>query len=113
MMSPVEGAGAVATTAPALVTPPTVAPLDDTAESVPDTAASLADVVARRAELLVLAAQTEQQALQARLDRMRATFNATQEVRSERLRQMNMLRDMAMEQAKHDDEILKKYIAMI
>ena len=71
------------------------------------------DVVARRAEVLVLAAQSEQQVLQARLDRMRATFNAAQEVRSERLRQMNMLRDMAMEQAKHDDEILKKYIAMI
>jgi hypothetical protein len=113
MMSPLEGAGAVATTAPAGPPPPAVAPLDETAESVPDTAASLADVVARRAEVLVLAAQSEQQILQARLDRMRATFNAAQEVRSERLRQMNMLRDMAMEQAKHDDEILKKYIAMI
>jgi hypothetical protein len=113
MMSPLEAAGAVATSASAVLPPPAVTPLDDTAESVPDTAASLADVVARRAELLVIAAQSEQQVLQARLDRMRATFNAAQEVRSERLRQMNMLRDMAMEQAKHDDEILKKYIAMI
>jgi hypothetical protein len=113
MMSPLEAAGAVATTAPAVLPPLAVTPLDETAESVPDTAASLADVVARRAEVLVLAAQSEQQMLQARLDHMRAAFNAAQEVRSERLRQMNMLRDMAMEQAKHDDEILKKYIAMI
>jgi hypothetical protein len=113
MMSPVEARGAVGATAPPALPPPALAPLDDTAESVPDTSASLADAVARRAEVLVLAAQSEQQVLQARLDRMRASFNAAQEVRSERLRQMNMLRDMAMEQAKHDDEILKKYIAMI
>jgi hypothetical protein len=113
MMSPVEGTGAVGATVPAPLPSPALPVLDDTAESVPDTTASLADVVARRAETMVLVAQSEQQVLQARLDRMRATFNAAQEVRSERLRQMNMLRDMAMEQAKHDDEILKKYIAMI
>ncbi len=88
-------------------------PLDDTAESVPDTAATLAQEVAQRAELLLLATQGHQQQLQARLDRMRGDFNAKQEERSEKLREMNMLRDMAMEQNKHDDEILKKFIAMI
>jgi len=88
-------------------------PLDDTAESVPDTAATLAEEVSQRAELLLLATQGHQQQLQARLDRMRGDFNAKQEERSEKLREMNMLRDMAMEQNKHDDEILKKFIAMI
>ena len=87
--------------------------VDETGESASDTAVTMADALAKRAEIVLLATQGEQQQLQARLDRMRASFNATQEVRSERLRQMNMLRDMAMEQAKHDDEILKKYIAMI
>jgi hypothetical protein len=88
-------------------------PLDDTAESLPDTAATLADDFSHRAEILLLATQGHQQQLQARLDRMRGDFNAKQEERSEKLREMNMLRDMAMEQNKHDDEILKKFIAMI
>ena len=47
------------------------------------------------------------------MDRMKADFNASQEERSEQMREMNALRDMAVEQAKKDDEILKKYIAMI
>jgi len=47
------------------------------------------------------------------MDRMKADFNAAQEQRSEALREMNALRDMAVEQSKKDDEILKKYIAMI
>jgi len=88
-------------------------PLDDTAESVPDTAATLAEDIARRAEIIMLAHQSLQQDQQAKLDRMRADFNATQEERSEMLREMNALRDMAMEQSKKDDEILKKFIAMI
>ena len=44
---------------------------------------------------------------------MKADFNEAQEERSEMLREMNALRDMAVEQAKKDDEILKKYVAMI
>lgn len=88
-------------------------PLDETAESVPDTAITLADEFSKRAELLLLVQQSHQQDLQARLDRMKAEFNAAQEERSERMREMNALRDMAVEQAKKDDEILKKYIAMI
>ena len=93
--------------------PDPVPVVDDTAETTADTASTLAEELARRAELVLVATQSAQQQLQARLDAMRARFNAAQEVRAERLRQMNMLRDMAMEQAKHDDEILKKYIAMI
>jgi ATP-dependent Clp protease ATP-binding subunit ClpA len=88
-------------------------PLDDTAETLPDTAITLADEFSKRAEVLLLAQQSHQQDLQARLDRMKADFNAAQEERSEQMREMNALRDMAVEQAKKDDEILKKYIAMI
>jgi hypothetical protein len=88
------------------------AALDDTAESVPDSAATLAEAFSKRAAA-VLAAQSQQQLLQLRLDRMKADFNAAQEERSELLRESNALRDMALEQAKKDDEVLKKYIAMI
>ena len=88
-------------------------PLDETADAAPDTAATLAEAFSKRAEILMLSTQGHQMQLQGRLDRMRAEFNAKQEERSEKLREMNMLRDMAMEQNKHDDEILKKFIAMI
>jgi hypothetical protein len=88
------------------------APCDDTADA-PDTAMTLADEFSQRAEVLMLAQQSHQQELQARLDRMKADFNAAQEERSERMREMNALRDMAVEQEKKDDEILKKFIAMI
>ncbi len=88
-------------------------PLDDTAETVPDTAATLAQAFARRAEVLLLAQQSQQQTMQVQIDRMKDNFNATQEERTEQLREMNALRDMALAQAKQDDEVLKKYIAMI
>jgi hypothetical protein len=89
------------------------APLDVTADAPADAAATLAERVARRAELLLAAEQSHEQERQLRLDRMRADFNAAQEERSENLREMNALRDMALAQAKKDDEVLKKYIAMI
>jgi len=92
---------------------PASARLDDTAETIPDTATTLAAEFSKRAELLMLAQQTQQQVLQARIDRMKADFNASQEQRSEAMREMNALRDMAIEQEKKDDEILKKFIAMI
>jgi len=88
-------------------------PLDETGDSTPDIAETLAQRFSRRAEAVLVAQQSEQQQLQLRLDRVRASFNASQEMRAERLRQANALRDMAIEQAKKDDEILKKYIAMI
>lgn len=87
--------------------------LDDTAETVPHTAATLAQAFARRAEVLLLAQQSQQQTMQLQIDRMKDNFNATQEERTEQLREMNALRDMALAQAKQDDEVLKKYIAMI
>ncbi len=79
----------------------------------PDSVSTLAEAFSKRAELLMLTQQSHQQELQLRMDRMKADFNAAQEQRSEALREMNALRDMAVEQSKKDDEILKKYIAMI
>ncbi len=101
--APAAGAGPV----------PATAPLDDTAGVPTDRVGSYADAIAQRSELFLLATQARQQDQQARLDRMRANFNESQERRSERMREMNALRDMAIEQAKKDDEVLKKYIAMI
>jgi hypothetical protein len=93
--------------------PPDLPVLDDTAEVPHDAVSRYAEAVSRRAELFTLAAQARQQDAQLRLDRMKATFNEAQERRAERMREMNALRDMAIEQQKQDDEILKKYIAMI
>ena len=90
-----------------------IAPLDETAETVPDYVATMSEALARRAQLLLMRQQSVQNDLQLRLDRMRNDFNAAQEMHSEQLREMNALRDMAVEQGKKDDEILKKYITMI
>jgi hypothetical protein len=88
-------------------------PFDETAETAPDPAAALSEAFAKRAELVLLAQQQRQQNAQFRLDRLRAAFNARQEEHTEVLRELNALRDMALEQAKKDDEVLKKYIAMM
>jgi len=89
------------------------ASIEDAAESAPDTAATLAEAFSKHVEVAMLAQQAHQQELQFKLDRMKADFNQAQEARAETLREMNALRDMALEQAKKDDEVLKKYIAMI
>ena len=91
---------------------PMVSPLDDTAET-NDQVVTLALALSKRAQVMLLRTQSMQQDLQLRIDRMKADFNAAQEERSEQLREMNALRDMAVEQGKKDDEILKKYIGMI
>ena len=88
------------------------APLDVTAESGPDTQA-LADAVARRAMLMVVKQSEADEETQLRIDRMRADFDNTQAERAELMREANVLRDMALEQQKRDDEILKKWIALI
>jgi hypothetical protein len=91
----------------------TTAAFDSTAESAPDSAVSAADEAAARAEHLLVVGHLDDQARQTRLDRLRAAFDADQAERAESLREMNVLRDMALEQQKHDDEILKKWIALI
>jgi small-conductance mechanosensitive channel len=88
-------------------------PLDDTAESVPDGVASLAEEISKRAAILLLAQKRLEQEQGARLAKMHSEFNAAQEERSELMREADTLRDMAMEQMKKDDEILKKWISLI
>ncbi len=88
-------------------------PLDDTAETAPDTAATASEELVRRAEILMLQQRVEDQDREARLDRMRSDFDFAQQMRTEFLREMNILRDMAMEQRKKDDELIKKWIALI
>ena|GEM_PF-1458796 len=87
-------------------------PLDVTAESRPDTDA-LAAAVAHRAELMVVKQNEVDQETQLRIDRLRAEFDNAQAERAELMRERNVLRDMALEQQKRDDEILKKWIALI
>jgi hypothetical protein len=88
-------------------------PLDDTAEATPDTAATVAEELTRRTEALLLKLHEREALQQARIDQMKSDFDNAQAVRAELLREMNILRDMAVEQQKKDDEILKKYVAMI
>ena len=92
--------------------PAAIAPLDVTAESLPDTEA-LADAVAHRVELMVVKQNEADQESQLRIDRMRAEFDNAQGERAELIREMNVLRDIALDQQKRDDEILKKWIALI
>jgi len=87
--------------------------VDDTAETAQDAASTASEELVRRAEMLMLRQQVELQDREARLDRFRSDFDFTQQQRAEFLREMNILRDMAMEQRKKDDEQIKKWIALI
>jgi hypothetical protein len=89
------------------------AAVDDTADGAPDAASTASEELVRRAEMLMLRQQVELQDREARLDRFRSDFDFTQQQRAEFLREMNILRDMAMEQRKKDDEQIKKWIALI
>ncbi len=92
---------------------PPAEPLDVTAESVPDTSATLAAEIARRAAQLLVDEHEADTVRQVRLDRLKTEFDLDQQERAELLREMNVLRDMAIEQQKKDDELLKKWIALI
>ncbi|MEO6991207.1 MAG: hypothetical protein ABI346_01160 [Candidatus Baltobacteraceae bacterium] len=91
---------------------------DDAAPAAPaepklDTAESTSDEVARRAERLLVRAHLETEANELQLDRIRKDFDMHEQERAEYVREWNAIRDLAMEQMKHDDEILKKFIALI
>ena len=92
---------------------PAPEPLDVTAESTPDTSATLAEDVARRSAQLLVEAHETDEVRAVRLDRLKADFDFDQQERAELLREMNVLREMAIEQQKKDDELLKKWIALI
>jgi hypothetical protein len=105
-------APAAASSPVAGASPSAEAPLDVTAETAGDTDALNAASVRR---VLMLAAKQNEvdQETQVRLDRLRVEFDNSQAERAELMREANVLRDMAMEQQKRDDEILKKWIALI
>lgn len=103
---------AVASHAAAGDAPPADDPLDVTAETAPDTTA-LSDTSLRRVLMLAAKQNEVDQETQVRLDGMRAEFDNAQAERAELMREANVLRDMALEQQKRDDEILKKWIALI
>jgi hypothetical protein len=63
-----------------------------------------------RIAALVARATTPQDAA---LEAQREEFDFVTRVRAETERELNALRDMAMEQMKNDDELLKKWIALI
>jgi len=83
--SPIAAGGVVARPPLQAIANPS-RPLDETGDSTPDIAETLAQRFSRRAEAALVAQQSEQQQLQLRLDRVRASFNASQEMRAERLR---------------------------
>jgi hypothetical protein len=66
------------------------------------------DLDARIAALVARATTPEDEAL----ERQREEFDFVTRVRAESDREVNALRDMAMEQMKHEDELLKKWIAL-
>jgi hypothetical protein len=94
------------------VAPPANA-LDASGDADAETLPLPADRAARRAEVLAVARRLKDQDRQSEIDRIHAGFDADAAERAEYQREMNVLRDMAMEQQKHDDEILKKWIALI
>jgi hypothetical protein len=79
----------------------------------PDLAATIAEDIAQRAELLMAAQRGKADARELAIDTMRTEFDLHEAERAELLREWNLTRDMAMEQMKKDDEIVKKWIALI
>jgi len=78
-----------------------------------DVAETIADEVARRTELVMLAQRKSMDAEELAIDRVRSAFDMHEAERAEYLREWNAMRDLSMEQMKKDDEILKKWIALI
>jgi len=78
-----------------------------------DLAGSIADEVTRRTELLIVQQRKQASADELAIDKVRTEFDLHEQERAELLREWNSMRDLAMEQMKHDDEIVKKWIALI
>ncbi len=93
--------------------PTSEAAAEAAAQPQPDIAETIADEIARRAELLMVAQRGKADAREFEIDRMRTEFDLREQERAEFLREWNVARDLSMEQLKHDDEIVKKWIALI
>ena len=74
-----------------------------------DNAAALAALDARLAALVARAPSPDDEAL----EQQREAFDTMAKVQAEAERETNVLRDLAAEQMKHDDELLKKWIELI
>jgi hypothetical protein len=74
-----------------------------------DSVEAQAALDARVAALVARGATPEDEAL----EQQREAFDFVTRVRAESQREIDTLRDMAMEQMKQDDELLKKWIALI
>jgi hypothetical protein len=74
-----------------------------------DSTEAPAELEARIAALVARATTPEDEAL----ERQREEFDFVTRARAETEREINALRDMAMEQMKHEDELLKKWISLI
>lgn len=73
----------------------------------------LADTIARRTQFRLLQQKAGDDARQAELDRLRQEFDFAQKERAELLREFDLMRELALEQAKKDDEAVKKWMALI
>jgi hypothetical protein len=73
----------------------------------------LADTIARRTQLRLLQQKAGDDARQAELDRLRQEFDFAQKERAELLREFDLMRELALEQTKKDDEAVKKWMALI
>ncbi len=73
----------------------------------------LADAIARRTQLRLIQQKAGDDARQAKLDRLQQEFDFAQKERAELLREFNLMRDLALEQTKKDDEAVKKWMALV
>lgn len=73
----------------------------------------LADAIARRTQYRLLQQKAGADARQAELDRLQQAFDFEQKERAELLREFNLMRDLALEQVKRDDEAVKKWMALV
>ncbi len=103
---PSRPAGTTRATGASDATPPSSSDVDAGEIDAPATQAALAQRIA------ALAARPPTPD-EAALEQQREAFDAVVRAQTEIDREINALRDMAMEQMKNDDELLKKWIELI
>jgi hypothetical protein len=87
--------------------------IDDASAAAERRLEQLADAVARRTQLRLLQEKAGDDARQAELDRLAQEFDFAQKERAELLREFNLMRELALEQIKKDDEAVKKWMALV
>lgn len=73
----------------------------------------LAAAIARRTQMRLLQEKAGDDARQIELDRLKQEFDFDQKERAELLREFNLMRELALDQMKKDDEAVKKWMALI